>query len=215
MERKPKMNEMFESRTLYRRLSEVVQIFLFLVASLVSGCGPVSSEQLYLVSEAGISIEKPMNWRVGYFERSGLTVVESKKNLWQNASARIEIYGNACQPSSWANQPTNPLEFNIERIRNLYNLESVKVIQESTRVETVDYEVTKAVIAIPSEAMAGDMSRLLVGDPDPDTQQMIHLFVISDQLHSIMAYLYEGENEDLNAKAQDIIESVQFICSGE
>ncbi len=214
MERKPKMSEMFESRTLCRRLSEVVQIFLLLVASLVSGCGPVSSEQLYQVSEAGISIEKPMNWRVEYFERSGLTVIESKKNLRKIASARIEIYGNACHPSSWANQPTNSLEFNVERIRNLYNLESVKVIQESTRVETVDNEVIKVVIAIPSEVMAGDTSRLLVGDPDPDTQQMIHLFVISDQFHSVVAYLYEGKNEDLNTKAQEIIESVQFICSG-
>lgn len=63
--------------------------------------------------------------------------------------------------------------------------------------------------------MAGDTSRLLVGDPDPDTQQMIRLFVISDQLHYVVAYLYEGENEDLNTKAQEIIESVQFICSGE
>lgn len=215
MERKPKMSKIFGSRMFSRRLSEVVHIFLLLVASLVSGCSPVSSEQLYQVSEAGISIEKPMNWRVEYFERSGLTVVESKKNLWNNASARIEIYGNACQPSSWANQLKDSLEFNIERIQNLYNLESVSVIQESTRVETIDYEVIKVVIAIPSEAMAGDTSRLLVGDPDPDTQQMIRLFVISDQLHYVVAYLYEGENEDLNTKAQEIIESVQFICSGE
>jgi hypothetical protein len=191
-------------------------ITLLLVAYLISGCNSTSSKQFYENSESGISLAKPKNWDLGYSERNGMIVLVAENGIWDKDSARIEIQGPACLPkTSSFNSPKEELEWNIYRIGMLYYLDSVTIIQEPTKVKTGDYEVTKAVIAIPTMSMLDDSARNQVGDPGPDIFQAIDMFAITGGDNTIMAYVYKGNSEALNAEAQEIVDSIQLTCSPE
>jgi hypothetical protein len=191
--------------------------FSLLIVYLISGCTPAESKQLYENSENGISLEKPENWDLAFNKRNGFIVLEAENGILDKASARIEIFAGTCPPNSAnadtsQNSPHEILERDIHRIGILYDLNSVTVVQEPIRVETKDYEVTKAVIAIPTMSMLGDSARNQVGDPGPDVLQTIDLFVITDSNNTIMAYIYKGNSNVLNTEAQEIVDSIQRNC---
>jgi hypothetical protein len=54
-----------------------------------------------------------------------------------------------------------------------------------------------------------------VGDRGPDIFQTIEMFAISDRDKFILVYLYEGNSEEINAEAEEIITGIQLICSTE
>lgn len=135
---------------------------LLSVTYLMSGCSSATSKELYENSEFGISLEKPGNWRLEFYERSGSIVLESERGFLNKDSARIEIYGYACVPTLFHN-PNEALESNIERIRTLYNLDSVTIVQEPSTVETGDNEITKAIITIPTMSLPEDSAKNQVG----------------------------------------------------
>jgi len=195
--------------------SLVLPIILLLSVSLVARyvvCNQAPSDQLYENPESGISLLKPPNWNVEFYERNGVILLESKND--QN-SARIEIYGNACYPGTWLNRPDEALVADVERIQNRYNLASAPIIQESTNVETGDNDAIRVIIAIPTAAMLEDTSRIQVGDRGPDTLQTIAIYAISNQGIPILVYIYEGDDDALNDQAREIVESIQFICTPE
>lgn len=190
--------------------------FLFALLSViytVSGCSSTTSQELYENSEFGISLEKPDNWRLEFYKRSGSIVLETENGVWHKDSARIEIYGYACVPTLFHNLD-EALESNIERIRTLYNLDSVTIVQEPIQGETGDNEVTKAIITIPTMSLPEDSAKNQVGDRRPDTFQTIEMFAIRDRNnHSIMVYVYQGNSEELNAEAVAIVDSIQLTCA--
>lgn len=180
----------------------------------ITGCNTVSPKQLYENVEAGISIEKPEGWELTYVERNGMIVLATETGIWNKRSVRIEIQGPACPSiSTNFNNPHEEVEWNIERIRKLYNLDSVTVVQKPLKAKTGDYEVAKSVIMIPSMALPEDSSRNQVGDRGPDIFQTIDIFAITDGDNTVMAYIYEGNSDKLNVQAQEIIDSIQIICS--
>lgn len=191
-------------------------VALLLLVYVVAGCNPTSSKQLYENTEAGISLEKPENWELAYIERNGMIVLAVENRIWDKDSVRVEIHGPAC-PSTLTkfNSPYEEVEWNIDRIRKLYSLDAVTVVQEPIKAKTGDYEVTKSIIVIPSMALPEDSSRNQVGNRGPNIFQTIDIFAITDGDNTLMTYIYEGNSDTLNAQAQEIIDSIQMTCSTE
>lgn len=191
-------------------------VFLFALLSvtyLVSGCRSTTSQELYENAKFGVRLEKPGNWRLSLNERSGSIVLEPESGNGLKDSARIEIYGYACVPTL-SHNTNETLESNIERIRTLYNLDSVTIIQPPIQVETGDNEITKATIRIPTMSLSEDSAKNQVGDRGPDIFQTIDMVAIRDRNnHSIMVYLYKGNSEELNAEAEAIADSIQLTCA--
>jgi hypothetical protein len=189
---------------------------LLLLVYIMGGCNATSSMESYENTEAGISLEKPENWELSYIERNGMIVLTTENGIWNRDSVRIEIQGPACLsvPAN-SSSPDEELERNIDRIRKLYNLESVTVVQEPTKSKTGDYEVTKSIIMIPSMALPQDSSRNQVGERGPDIFQIIDISAITHKGYTVMTYIYKGNSETLNTQAQTIIDSIQFTCVAE
>lgn len=195
-----------------------LQIVLLLFIFLLSGCigsTRTQSNQLYENPESGISLKKKANWDVEFYERSGLILLKAENGFLQRNFARLEIYGNACSSDTWADRPDELLIADIERIKNLYNLSSVMIMQEPMEVEIGDHEVTQAIIAISVSAMFDDTSRIQVSDRGPDALQTIDIYGITNQGAIIVAYIYEGDDDALNEQAREIVDSIQFICTPE
>ncbi len=188
-------------------------IALLSITYIVSGCSSTTSKELYENSEFGISLEKPGNWSLEFYERNGSIVLEAESRGENKNSARIEIYGFACVPTL-SNNPDEELELNIERIRTLYNLDSVTIVQEPSKVETGDNEMTKAIITIPTISLPEDSAKNQVGTRGPDIYQIIDMFAVRNSNNdSIMVYVYKGNSEELNAEAEAIIDSIQLTCA--
>jgi hypothetical protein len=192
-------------------------IIMFLVVHLASGCVSTPPTPLDETSKFGVRLEKPENWSLETNERNGSIVLEIENGGVNTDSARIEIVGNACVPTpSWFNGLEEELELNIDRIGKLYNLDSVARLQEPIVVETGDYEVAKAIIAVPTISMLEDPARNKVGGQDPNILQTIELFAIkSNNTNFVLAYIYQGNSEEFNAEAEEIVDSIQLICSTE
>lgn len=190
-------------------------ITLLLVTYLISGCVSTPSKQFYENPEFGISLEKPRNWDLAFYERSGTIVLEAENGIGNKDSARIEIYGYACVPILF-NDPEEAIKSNIDRIRILYDLDSITIVQEPIRVETEDYEIVKAIISIPTISLPENSVENQVGDQGSNTFQTIDMFNVRDSNNnSIMVQLYKGNSEVLNVQAQEIINSIQITCSTE
>lgn len=189
-----------------------VQLFVtVLVALIMSGCGPSPSIKHYRNSEMGVSLEQPQNWDLSYFERSGSIVLETETGFWEKESTRIEIWGSACSSSASMNQE-EILVSDIDRIRILYNLDSTNILQEPTTDKYGDYEVSKVSIDVPTTSLS-DSVRNQIGVQDPNINQVIDIFNIKDNKdNSIMVYVYKGNNEQLNAEAEAIVDSIELIC---
>lgn len=186
---------------------------LLLIVCLLSGCIKVSPHETYENADFDISLEKPNNWEVTYDERSGIIVLESKHKKDNINSAHIEIHHNACAPlPKWFNGPREEIESNIERIRVLYKLDSVKIIQEPTMIESETAEITKAIISIPTMALPDDSVANQLGRQDVNLFQTIILFVIEGNKHYTMAYIYEGNSDELNSEAENIVLSIRLTC---
>jgi hypothetical protein len=181
------------------------------IVYIVSACSSPSPKQLYENFEFGISLEKPGNWSLEFYERNGSIVLEAKDGIWNKNSARIEIYGYACIPSLFANLDEE-LESNIDRMRTLYNLDSVTIVQESTKTE--DNEVAMSTIMIPTISLPEDSTRNQIGIREPDVFQIVDILAIRNSNNeSIMVYLYKGNSEELNIEAKDIVDSIKLTCS--
>ena len=195
------------SKNTWRQFS--FNLLLLFIAFLLSGCNSTSMEQ-YVNPNLGVQLHKTDNWKVEYIERNGSIIVRANKGILRKESVRIEIVGNSCLSNSLFDNST--LERDIERIRNLYSLNSVGIIQEPIKVEAEEYSVIKAIIEIPTNAMIDDTNRIQVGNRGLDSMQTIDIYAISDRGYLIRAYIYEGDDAILNKRAQEIVSSIRSTC---
>jgi hypothetical protein len=186
----------------------------FLVVLIAVGCTASISKQSYENLEIGLGLEKPDNWDLVYSERNGAIYLEAEKGVWKKDTIRIEIHGQSClsdaqEPTTSYNTPKEEIEWNIQRMKVLYNLDSIPIIQEPMPNKIGNYEVTEAVIEIPAAVLEGG-SRENRGS---DASQIINMFQINDSGNSsVMAYVFESNDEKLNTQAEEIIDSIRFIC---
>lgn len=164
-----------------------------------------------------LSLQKPEHWKATYNEQNNLIVLEPEKEAGDNLSVRVEIYGANCitETEESGNDSTDGMLKDIDRIRDLYGLEDVLVVQEPVAAGTKEQQVMMAVIKIPTLSMSGDTARIQVVNPGPAIYQPIKLFEISnlEDQSRITAYIYEGNSEELNLQARAIVDSIQSKCS--
>lgn len=197
----------------HQRVDWKILVFTLVIACLLTGCATYKQE--YENPELGIKLIKPNSWDVRYHERSGSIMLEARNRIGSLDSARVEIQGNACFPiPAWFNGASEVIESDIDRIRNLYSLDSVSIIQKPIKIEDRKSEVVRAIVAVPTISLPENDDRNQMGDRDPNLFQTIQIFLIRDKEYSIMAYIYEGNSEALNAEAEEIVASIQVItCS--
>ncbi len=196
-------------------------IFVLVIVLMFAGCNSSQGRQSYENPESGISLEKPENWHAEYYERSGLIALETENKIRDEGSAHIEIYAGSC--ASADNNPNEGLtaeeliQLEIDRIRVLYNLDSITITQEATTVKNGDMEVTRASITVPTLSLPEDSSTNQVGDQATDVFQPIDIINIRDSNNdrSIGVFIYKGNSEELNAEAEEIVSSVQQTCPNE
>jgi hypothetical protein len=174
----------------------------------LSGCSSTPSTQLYTNPKIDISLEKPGNWNLEYTERNGMIVLKAKNETDEKRSTRVEISGSACVFRGFSN-PQEEVEADIDRLRGLYHLSSVTFIQNLSEARIGDYLVTKAVIGIPINDWNGKGS----GTSASDELQPIAVFAITRSRDTVMAYIYPGQDERLNAQAQEIVDSIRITCA--
>lgn len=190
-------------------------LILLAATYLCFGC-TTPIKQLYEIPEAGISLEKPANWKVTFNERNGMVVLVAKNGVWDKVSARIEIQGPACfsLPNGFQNS-SEEIKWNIDRIRMLYSLDSISIVQEPISVENANRDTFQAIIELPVLALADDPTRIQVRGQGSGYVQVIELFAIAHNENKVMVYIYDGDSETLNEQAKDIIYSVEIDCPGE
>lgn len=179
----------------------------------VPGCRSTISQVLYENSEYGISLEKPGNWKLEFYERNRSIVLQAETGIWNKDSVLIVIQGIAI--SSLPYDSKQELEANIDRIRTLYNLESVTVIQEPTIMEGEEREMATATILIPTMSIPEDSTANQVGVQDPAVFQTIDMRTIRCPGNFALIYVYKGNSEQLNAEAETIVDSIRLTCENE
>jgi hypothetical protein len=169
--------------------------------------------QHYENVDFGISLDRPSNWSLEFYERSGSIVLEATGGLWNKDSARIEVFGYACVPQQF-DDPIAELTANIERIGALYNLDSATVIQEPVTIFSEQGKVAEATILVPTISLPEDSVINQVGDSGAEIFQIIDMIAVRDgSNHSVMVYVYRGNDEALNNEAHAVVDSIVFLCS--
>lgn len=186
--------------------------FLLLLISLyLSGCATKPSWQLYENPELGIKLEKPDSWDVTYFERDGTIVLNGKDK--NNNSVHVEIRGNSCSLISDFGSPSEIIVSESRRIRILYGLDTLTLIQSPAKIENEKNEVTKAVIEVPTMAIPEDSPANQIGRQETNLFQTIEIFVIKNNDCFANAYIYKGNDEELNMDAETVVASIELSCS--
>jgi hypothetical protein len=170
-----------------------------------------SPKQIYESPFGERKVEKPENWNLFFSERNGKIYLNPEPSIWGETFTSVTISNAACNVSeSDFKTPKNRLDENIERLRNLYELETISIIQQPISTESDGYEILNAIVAIPTMAFIEGA----VEHRDPDLQQEIDIYVISDSnQNSVMVYIRPGNNEEVNKQAYSIIKSVRLFCS--
>ncbi len=184
---------------------------MLLIVSIISGCNSRSSKQTYENPEFGISFERPKNWSVEYDERTRSIALKAEVGMWKKEMARIDIMGVAISPSPYVSE--QELKANIDRIRILYNLDSVNIVQEPTIIENEDYEIATATILIATTSLPKDSPLNQFGVQEPGTFQRIDMWTIKCTDNFALVYVYKGSNEQLNTEAEAIVDSIELVCS--
>lgn len=188
-------------------------LVLLSITYLVSGCSSTTSQELYENSEFGISLDKPGNWSLEFYERNRSIVLEAETGIWNKDSVLIVIQGIAVSPLLYDSK--QELEANIDKIHTLYNLDSVTVIQEPTIIEGEAYEMATATILIPTMSIPEDSTANQVGVQDPNVFQTVDMRTIKCPGNFALIYVYEGNSEQLNAEAEAIVDSIELTCAAE
>jgi hypothetical protein len=209
-------NNMYGDKRSHGRYILILLLFMIFIAIYTISCNSISTKTiLYENSEMGITLQRPSNWTVEYTERNG-TVVLTGFSQNEEASALIEITGSACAPLPISYPaPSELLELNIDRIRILYNLETISVVMEPTEVEMGSNDVFQAIVDVPTLSFEEDDIRNQVGEWDPNISQRIELYVISHGTNHTTAYIYLDDNEELNMEAESIVASIKIACTDE
>ena len=200
------MNHFFQ----LKRVFQVLVLGLFVL----SGCQKPSTSERYENNEIGISLEKPGNWSISFNDRNGILLLYTGDSRHGKDSARIEFFSPAC-PSSLAayDDPYEAIATNVERIKRLYNLQSIDIIQGTSIVKKGNIEIVKAAIVVPTMALVDDPNRNQTGVQKPNIFQNIEIYALTKNNDILMAFVYQGNNEAINSQAQDIVVNTEITCS--
>ena len=198
-------------------MSSKIKLFgllIVLLAALFFVGYKFSSDTHYENTQTGLTLEKPWNWDLTYYERNGVTYLTAENRIFDKGLTHIQIHGYGCRSThdELAN-PIEEIEQDIQRIQTLYGLQSVNVIQGPFSAKVGINEVTKAIIDIPKMAMEDDPTTRRVETNGPNLIQAIHIIHIKNlEQNPVKVYIYPGESIELNNQAQKIVDNIKLSC---
>lgn len=165
--------------------------------------------EFYQNTLLGISLEYPHAWNLEMDERvDNMIILESNGDLFQNDSVRIELFVG--HPNSLPIDLDESLENSINSMSELY--EAVHIIQSPVSIDSENYEIAGARIAIPTTSMPSDSPENQMADRSANVEQVVNMYVIRDEVnHFIAVKIFKGRSEELNAQAEDIVHSIRFM----
>lgn len=191
-----------------------ILILLCLLLFNVFSCTQIKKQSIYKNTIAGYSIELPETWEAKYYERSGLTLVIQNDREWKDSSTRLEIYGTACDnyPPGF-DSSIKYLSNQINRIKLLYSLDDISVIDEPVTLSIGNIIFTTAMVEVPMEAIS-ESKGLNLGK---NKFQVIEIFIISNKENEFLmdAYYYQDVDQNVNNQAKAIVYSFKTICDGQ
>ncbi|MEZ4713491.1 MAG: hypothetical protein R3A44_40260 [Caldilineaceae bacterium] len=187
-----------------------LRVAMFLLVVLLAGCTPEPSIQHYENAEFGVVLEKPRNWTIKYHERNRSLEINFDGGISNRGKALIIIRGIALAPSSY--MPIQELELTIANIGDLFNVQTVTINQEPVVIEKGGHEVGIAKISVPTMSIPESSTANQMGIRDPNVFQQIELLTMQCPNNFAMAYLYLGNNEQINAEAEAIVNSIELSC---
>lgn len=185
---------------------------IMLISTMILGCNSPSSKQIYEDTQRNIRLEYPQNWNIELSERVNNSIVlQSNKGMFGGNSTRIEILVGL--PT---NSPINleeGLEKRISNISDLYNLDSVTVIQPPSHTERGDHEIVVAIISIPTMSIPENSPVNQLNQREPNVSQTIYIYTIRNNNNlDFDISVYRGNSDELNKQAEEIVNSIQFIA---
>ena len=189
-----------------------ILLAVILVTLLLTGChSTISKKQFCEDPQLEIAFEYSDRWKLETGERlENLVVLESKGGLLERGSARIEILVGF--PVSRSIDLQEGLDDRISNKARLYELDSITVIQSPTVVEEERYQIAMATISIPTTSMPAGSPRNQMGGRDTNSSQIIDMYTIrNDDNNFLEVTIYQGNSQELNAEAEEIVNSIDFI----
>lgn len=195
------------------RNSTLYPLLVITFLGLLFGC-KLPSFVSYENQDFNFSLEYPSNWEFLADERIendfGLTTTDG---ILKKSSARIYIL--ALVPI--AEEPPIDIEIFLHNyldslLKRANQLKSFEVLQITDVVDKETYEMISATISVPTLDIAEDSFINQMGQRDENVSQTIDIYIFRNNLgQDIVVEVYKGTDTDLNAEADAIVKSFQFI----
>lgn len=196
------------TRLLIRLGSLVVVLGMFFLSGCRNTAPPI---QTYANGTlGGVRVEYPGNWELQPDERlDNVIVLESKRGIFEKGSARVEIIWGGQITTTTINLEDSLVK-DIDRIRTLYSLDSVTIVQSANTSQMEGFQVATVTISIPTIAIPKDSHRNQMERREHGVLQIIEIYYIRNEVgdRSVSAYIYKGDDEELNTQAEDIVNSI-------
>jgi hypothetical protein len=194
-------------------------VITVVASAFVAGCTSYSTKQVYEFPGRHVRIEKPAHWQTAVHERSGTMMLEARHGFGVKESVRIDIsrlHGSTCDGAKQTNSRGAPLEGVKDLLRNrqeLYAPYVISVVETPREVTSQHYKIAKAIIDVPTQAFEKDSIYNKQGAQTLGTFQPVELFEIKSEELSIQVMIYKGQNNTINAEADEIVKSIQLVCN--
>jgi hypothetical protein len=183
--------------------------------SVINGCTPNNNQIISTNPGPAYFVDIPDSWETEYSSRSGQYLIHIKDELWNDKPTRIEFYGTGCRSYPPGLENTKQFIYaEIDRIKNLYHLDTITILQWPIEIYKNDYIYTHAEIEIPLDAMPSTTNNIDFTQQGEGTNQIIDLYSISNENKTLFVHVvfYKDTDEKINAQAEAIIFSFHLEC---
>lgn len=187
------------------------RILFFIAILFWVGCKSQTVEQKFedFGFSGGLSLKRPSNWQADYVERTGTIVLRAEKGILNKDVVTIEI-----QPFSFSS-PEEGVEANIDRLATHFYGDSLTIVQNPIKLEHENYEITTAIISIPTSPLSEDSNKNEEEIRDESLFRIVEVRAVKCTDNFAMIYTYASNNDQLNAEANEIVESIELKCSSD
>lgn len=215
MKKRKSIGRVYDRMGLNKAKALFLLIILLLISfvCLLSGCGSPSLE--YYENQAwNFRLEYPKNWELNDNNRvANDFALQATKGLFRKSSARIHLYVEL----PFSREPPVELEADMENYitivrKRTHIIKSLEVIQISDVIDIGSHKMIWATVSVPTLDIVEDASINQMGQRKENVSQVIDIYILrNSEGQNIVAEVYKGDDEDLNAQAAEIVRSIRFI----
>lgn len=188
-------------------------LVISLLTVVLSGCN--SPSQVYYENQQwNFSLKYPDNWKLSENNRVANDFsLQATKGLLNKSNARIVITSGLLIPEDTPNELEIVMENHLMGVANMTHIfKSVEVLQISDVIGLDNHEIISSTISVPTLDITEGSSANQMGQRDENVFQIIDIYILrNSQGQDIVVEVYKGTDANLNAQADEIAKSIQFI----